>query len=176
MATKVWHVPVRLTTGAVILDQGLSKLGMDEEHAKWFHERAVLVIPRFQEMDPKEFVQLLSAGEIALGSALLGIGVVPPGLAGLGLTAFGGCLTRLYLVAPGTRREGSLGPTQQGIVLVKDSWMLGIGAALVLDALFGRRRRRRARPQRRPGATPRTTTSREARKMRRRPLRRLVTS
>jgi hypothetical protein len=27
MATKLWHVPVRLATGAVILDQGLSKLG-----------------------------------------------------------------------------------------------------------------------------------------------------
>jgi hypothetical protein len=145
MATKLWHVPVRLTTGAVILDQGLSKLGMDEEHAKWYHERAVLVIPQLKQMDPKDFIQLLSAGEIALGSALLGIGLVPPGLAGLGLTAFGGGLTRLYIVAPGTRREGSLGPTQQGIVLVKDSWMLGIGAALVLDALFGRRRKRRRR-------------------------------
>jgi len=27
MATKLWHVPVRLATGAVILDQGLSKHG-----------------------------------------------------------------------------------------------------------------------------------------------------
>jgi hypothetical protein len=145
MATKLWHVPVRLATGAVILDQGLSKLGMDEEHAKWFHERAVLVVPQFKDMDPKDFIQLLSAGEIALGSALLGVGFVPPGLAGLGLTAFGGCLTRLYLVAPGARREGSLGPSQQGIALVKDSWMLAIGAALVLDALFGPRRKRRRR-------------------------------
>jgi hypothetical protein len=148
MATKLWHVPVRLATGAVILDQGLSKLGMDEEHAKWFHERAVIVLPQLEDMDPKDFLQLLSAGEIALGSSLLGIGFVPPGVAGLGLTAFGGSLTRLYLIAPGMRREGSLGPTQQGIALVKDSWMLAIGAALVLDALFGpgpRRKRRRRR-------------------------------
>jgi hypothetical protein len=43
------------------------------------------------------------------------------------------------------RREASLGPSQQGIALVKDSWMLAIGAALVLDALFGPRRRRRRR-------------------------------
>jgi hypothetical protein len=148
MATKLWHVPVRLATGAVILDQGLSKLGMDEEHAKWFHERAVLVYPQLGDVAPKDFVQLLAAGEIALGSSLLGIGLVPPGVAGLGLTAFGGSLTRLYLIAPGMRREGSLGPTQQGIALVKDSWMLAIGAALVLDALFGpgpRRKRRRCR-------------------------------
>jgi len=145
MATKLWHVPVRLATGAVILDQGLSKLGMDEEHAKWFHERAVIVFPQFEAMAPKDFLQLLTAGEIALGASLLGIGLVPPGLAGLGLTAFGGSLTRLYLTAPGMRREGSLGPTQQGIALAKDSWMLAIGAALILDALFGPRRKRRRR-------------------------------
>jgi hypothetical protein len=145
MATKLWHVPVRLATGAVILDQGLSKLGMDEEHAKWFHERAVLVYPQLKDMAPADFVQLLSACEIALGGSLLGIGLVPPGVAGLGLTAFGGSLTRLYLTAPGMRRDGSLAPTQQGITLVKDAWMLAIGAALVLDALFGPRRRRQRR-------------------------------
>jgi hypothetical protein len=33
MATRLWHVPVRLATGAVILDQGLSKLEVDEEAA-----------------------------------------------------------------------------------------------------------------------------------------------
>ncbi len=143
MATRLWHVPVRLATGAVILDQGLSKLEVDEEGAKWFHERAVIVFPQLQDMDPKDFVRLLSTCEIGLGGALLAIGLVPSGLAGLGLSAFAGCLTRLYLTAPGTRREGSLAPSQQGIALVKDIWMLAIGVALVLDAVTGRRRRRR---------------------------------
>ena len=70
-------------------------------------------------------------------------------LAGLGLGAFGGSLTRLYLRAPGTRREGSIAPSQQGIGLVKDSWMLAIGSALVLDAVFGSsgRRGRKRRKQ-----------------------------
>ena len=48
-----------------------------------------------------------------------------------------------YGRAPGTRREGSLAPSQQGIALVKDTWMLAIGVALVLDAVTGRRCRRR---------------------------------
>jgi hypothetical protein len=143
MATKLWHVPVRLATGAIILDQGLSKLGADEDTAKWLHGQAILAFPQFQDMDPKDFVQLLSTCEIALGTALLGIGVVPSSLAGLGLGAFGGSLTRLYLKAPGTRREGTIAPSQQGIGLVKDSWMLAIGTALVLDAVFGSRRKRR---------------------------------
>ena len=145
MATKLWHVPVRLATGAIILDQGLQKLSADEDTARWLHGQASQVFPRFREMDPKEFVQLLSACEIALGASLLGIGFVPSGLAGLGLTLFGGSLTRLYLKAPGTRREGSIAPSQQGIVLAKDSWMLAIGLALVLDGLFGSRGRRRRR-------------------------------
>ena len=143
MATKLWHVPVRLATGAIILDQGLLKLGADDDTAKWLHGQAVQAFPQFADMEPREFVQLLSAGEIALGTALLGIGFVPSSLACLGLGVFGGSLVRLYLRSPGTRREGSVAPSQQGIGLAKDSWMLAIGTALVLDAVFGSRGRRR---------------------------------
>ena len=144
MATKLWHVPVRLATGAIIVDQGLQKLGADEDTASWLHGQATKAFPQFGDMDPKDFVQLLSAGEIALGAALLGIGFVPSSLAGLGLSLFGGSLTRLYLTAPGTRREGSIAPSRQGIGLAKDSWMLAIGVALVLDSVFGRRKRRKS--------------------------------
>jgi hypothetical protein len=143
MATKLWHVPVRLATGAIILDQGLLKLGADEDTVKWLHGQASQAFPQFADMDPKDFVQLLSTCEIALGIGVLGIGFVPSSLAGLGLGAFGGALGRLYLKTPGTRREGSIAPSQQGIGLVKDSWMLAIGAALVLDALFGSGKRRK---------------------------------
>ena len=142
MATKLWHVPVRLATGAIILDQGLLKLKADEDTVKWLHGQAAQAFPQLADMEPKDFVQLLSASEIALGVALLGIGFVPSSLAGLALGAFGGSLTRLYLKTPGTRREGSVAPSQQGVGLAKDSWMLAIGAALVLDAVFGSSRKR----------------------------------
>ena len=143
MATKLWHVPVRLATGAIIVDQGLQKLGADEDTAKWLHGQAVQAFPQFAEMEPKDFVQLLSASEITLGAALLGIGFIPSSLAGLGLSIFAGSLTRLYLTAPGTRREGTVAPSQQGVGLAKDSWMLAIGVALVLDSLFGSRTSRK---------------------------------
>jgi len=142
MATKLWHVPVRLATGAIILDQGLLKLKADEDTVKWLHGQAAQAFPQLADMEPKDFVQLLSASEIALGVALLGIGFVPSSLAGLALGALGGSLTRLYLKTPGTRREGSVAPSQQGVGLAKDSWMLAIGAALVLDAVFGSSRKR----------------------------------
>jgi hypothetical protein len=35
MATKLWHVPVRLATGAI------PRLGADEETARWLHGQAV---------------------------------------------------------------------------------------------------------------------------------------
>ena len=153
MATKLWHVPVRLATGAIILDQGLLKLKADDDTAKWLHGQAVHAFPQFADMEPKEFVQLLSASEIALGSALLGIGLVPSSLAGLALGVFGGSLTRLYLKAPGTRREGTIAPSQQGVGLAKDSWMLAIGTALVLDSVFGSRRKRSRRKAKRKNKT-----------------------
>jgi hypothetical protein len=143
MATKLWHVPVRLATGAVIIDQGLQKLDADEDTVKWLHGQAVVAFPQLADMEPKAFVQLLSACEIGLGAALLGIGFVPSGLAGLGLGLFGGSLTRLYLKAPGTRREGTIAPSHQGIPLVKDSWMLAIGLALLVDGVFGSGARRK---------------------------------
>jgi hypothetical protein len=59
MATKLWRVPVRLATGAVILDQGLLELGADDDTAKWLHGQAVVAFPQFQDMDPKDSVSAL---------------------------------------------------------------------------------------------------------------------
>jgi hypothetical protein len=36
------------------------------------------------------------------------------------------------------RKQGSLFPTQQGIPLAKDAWMMSIGLALVIDDLTDR--------------------------------------
>jgi hypothetical protein len=85
---------------------------------------------------------MLSAGEITVGALLL-TPVVPATVAGLALTTFAGLLARLYLKTPGMREEGSLRPTQQGTPIAKDSWLLAIGTALLLDGLADRRRRRK---------------------------------
>jgi hypothetical protein len=148
MATRLWHVPVRLATGAIILDQGLGKLGANGDTANSLHGRATTAVPSVKDLDSGDFSQILAWTEIGLGTALLAIGIVPSGLAGLGLTAFAGNLTRLYLKEPGNTKEGGLLPTLQGIPLAKDSWMLAIGTALVIDSLVGPRRRRRRRRRR----------------------------
>ena len=60
-------------------------------------------------------------------------------------------------------KEGSLFPTQQGIPLAKDAWMMGIGLGLVIDDLTDRlARRTRACPPsraRRPQTLMRTMVS-----------------
>ncbi|MEA2510502.1 MAG: hypothetical protein QOG21_2584 [Actinomycetota bacterium] len=135
--SKTWQVPVRVATGAFFLNAGWGKRSVPAERAAGLHGFATTAHPEFQSLDPQTFVKLLSSAEIALGAALL-LPVVPEWLAGAGLTAFSAGLMRLYLKAPGLREEGSLRPTEQGIGVSKDSWLLAIGIALLLDSITDR--------------------------------------
>ena len=138
IAAKVRRSPGRLATGAFILNSGIGKWSADEETAGRLHGMAAGTYPFLQNIKPADFAKLLSAGEIALGAALL-LPVVPAALAGAGLTAFSGALLGMYLRTPGLRRERSLRPSQQGVPLAKDVWMLGVGLGLQADALTDRR-------------------------------------
>jgi hypothetical protein len=143
MATKAWHIPVRLATGLFILNEGLSKQDVDAERAEGLHSTAAAAFPQVADIEPERFVKLLSTAEVTLGAALIAVPVVPPILAGLGLLAFSGGLNRLYLKLPGVRADKSIRPTPQGVPLAKDIWLTAIGAALVLDSIFAPRKRRR---------------------------------
>jgi uncharacterized membrane protein YphA (DoxX/SURF4 family) len=142
MAFKAWHIPVRVATGAIILNSGLRKRSVDEETAKGLHGFATTAYPEFEDTPPEKFASMLSAGEITVGALVL-TPVVPTAVAGLALTTFAGMLMRLYLKAPGLREEGSLQPTEQGTAISKDVWMLAIGTALTIDGLTDRRSKRR---------------------------------
>ncbi|WUT00826.1 hypothetical protein OHA46_30865 [Streptomyces sp. NBC_00708] len=119
-------IPPRLATGAFILNSGLGKLKADEATAQGLHGMAANAYPFLGKLEPAKFTRLLACSEIAVGAALL-VPFVPTRLAGLALTGFSGGLFGLYLRTPGMREPGSLRPTQDGIALAKDSWMLGIG-------------------------------------------------
>jgi hypothetical protein len=134
LPVKLRHLPQRIATGAFILNSGIGKLNADEETAAQLHGFAVGTYPFLAKLKPGDFVKLLGGTEIALGAALL-LPVVPSALAGAGLAAFSGGLLGLYVRTPGMRKEGSPLPTQQGIPIAKDVWMLGIGLGLVLDDL-----------------------------------------
>ncbi|MBF8170092.1 hypothetical protein ACFUMJ_13885 [Streptomyces olivaceus] len=134
LPVELRHVAPRLATGAFILNSGLAKRGADEQTAAMMHGMAKSTYPFLGKVEPGKFVRLLSAGEIALGAALL-LPVVPTALAGAGLTAFSAGLLGLYLRTPGMREEGGLRPTQEGTALAKDTWMLGIGIGFVVDGI-----------------------------------------
>ncbi|MFD8824614.1 hypothetical protein ACFV1C_19910 [Streptomyces sp. NPDC059605] len=119
-------VPPRLAIGAFVLNSGLGKLKADAETAQSLHGMACVAYPFLQRIEPERFTRLLAWSEIAVGGTLL-TPFVPTRLAGLALTGFAGGLVGLYLRVPGMREPGSLRPTQNGIPLAKDFWMLGIG-------------------------------------------------
>jgi hypothetical protein len=65
-------------------------------------------------------------------------GTSEEGLAGAALTGFSGSLLSVWWKTPGMHPQGDPRPTQQGIPLAKDVWMLAIGVSLILDALLSK--------------------------------------
>jgi uncharacterized membrane protein YkgB len=128
-------------TGLYFLNSGLSKAGADEATAAQLHGFATGTYPFLGRLDARRFTRLLFVAETAIGVALV-VPVVPAGVAGAALTAFALATLGLYLRTPGLRKEGSLRPTQQGIAISKDIWMVGIGLSLVIDEIAERRSNR----------------------------------
>ncbi|HEX6967437.1 MAG TPA: hypothetical protein VF174_01220 [Micromonosporaceae bacterium] len=145
---KVAHFPLRAAVGAYVLNSGLSKRGLEGEAAESLHGMAAGAFPQFKQMPPQRFTKLLSNAETALGTALL-LPAVPSALAGIGLAGFGAGLVQLYWKTPGMHKPKSPRPTQQGIGLAKDVWLLGAGLTLLLDDLLLRRRFKMTRRTRR---------------------------
>ena len=66
---RLSHVPLRLATGAFILNSGLDKRGLDRDSAAGIQGMAANAIPRLGTMAPEQFGKAVSVGEIALGAA-----------------------------------------------------------------------------------------------------------
>jgi hypothetical protein len=131
LPVKVADLAPRFATGAFILNSGLSKRAEDDATAAHLQAFAAGTYPFLNKLEPRLFARALSAAEMTIGTALL-LPVVPARLAGAGLTAFSTALLGLYLRTPGMRQEHSLRPTEQGIPIAKDAWMLAIGLSLMI--------------------------------------------
>lgn len=138
---KITHMPLRVATGAFILNSGVTKRDVPPEAAAGMQQMAASAMPGVAKMPPEQFGKALSTGEMALGAALL-MPFVPSAVVGAGLTAFGGGLLAMYLNLPGMRQPGSIRPTQEGTALAKDVWLVGAGLTLLLDGLASTVRRR----------------------------------
>ena len=135
------EIAPRISAGAFILNSGLGKRGADEQAAAGMHGFAAGSYPFLKNVPPQQFAKALSTSEIAIGALLLAP-FVPTAVAGAALTAFSGGLLGLYLRTPGLRKPGSLAPTEQGLAIAKDSWLLGIGIGLLTRGTVDREPRR----------------------------------
>lgn len=132
LAAKLRRAPLRLATGAFILNAGIGKMSLDEGTAKYLHGAGAGAYPVLKKVEPTLFAKVLAFSEIGVGTALL-LPIVPAGLAGLALIGFSGALVGMYIRTPGVH-DKYLRPNQEGTALAKDVWMLGTGIALVVDA------------------------------------------
>lgn len=132
-ASMVRRAPIRLASGAYILNAGVGKIRGDAGTAAAIHGMASGAYPFLGKVKPALFLRGLGAWEVALGTALL-VPVVPVGVAGLALTGFAGGLLGLYWRTPGMHEPGDPRPTQQGTAIAKDLWLFGMGVSLLADA------------------------------------------
>jgi uncharacterized membrane protein YphA (DoxX/SURF4 family) len=129
-------VPTRIATGAYITHAGWEKWQGDEQRAQGVHGMAAGAFPFLRALPSPTFLKALAAGELAIGSALL-CPVVPNRLAGMALTGFAGALVTMYLRTEALHKPGSVWPTQAGIGVSKDVWMLAIGLDLLAGPVRG---------------------------------------
>ena len=135
MSIKLRQVPPRLAAGAFFLNSGIEKLSADEETAAKLHGFASGTYPFLGKLKARDFTKILAVSEIAIG-AMLAIPVVPGIVAGAALTAFAGGTVGLYARTPGLRKPGSPLPTENGVPIAKDSWLVGIGLGLIIDDII----------------------------------------
>lgn len=121
---------MRTITGAYILNSGIGKLHLDAEAAAGLQEMAATGIPQLGELDPEVFSKFICASEIGIGASLL-TPFIPRKLAGLALTAFASGMLTMYFRNPAMTEADGIRPSQEGLMLSKDVFMLAIGLALI---------------------------------------------
>jgi len=127
------NIPTRAATGAYLVHTGLEKWKGSEEQAKGVHAMASGAFPFLAKVPPATFLKALSIAEIGTGTALL-TPVVHNKIAGAALSAFASGLITMYLRTSALHEPGSIWPSQAGVAVSKDIWMLGIGLNLISES------------------------------------------
>jgi hypothetical protein len=128
--SKVSTAILRGVSGAFIANSGVGKIGMPAEYSAGVQQAAASGIPALAKLPADKFGTWLGYAETGLGAALLAP-FVPNKIAGAGLTAFGGGLLSMYFRNPENTESDGIRPSQEGMSLAKDVFMLAIGLALM---------------------------------------------
>ena len=121
---------LRGVTGAFITNTGVGKIGMPAEHSAGIQQAAASGIPALAKLPSDKFGSWLGWAETAIGATLLAP-FVPNRVAGAALTAFSGGLLSMYFRNPENTEADGIRPSQEGMALSKDVFMLAIGLALM---------------------------------------------
>lgn len=121
---------LRAVPGAFIVNSALGKLGADAETSAGMQQMAASGIPALKNLPSDQFGKILGASELAVGGALLSP-FVSNRLAGAALSAFGAGLLTMYFKNDSMTESDGIRPSQEGIPLAKDSWLVAMGAALI---------------------------------------------
>ena len=139
---SIVQIPLRLATGAFILNSGLNKRGLEEEQAAGLRDMGAAGVPALAKMSPAQFKQFIVASEIGVGGTLL-FPLVPGWMAGAALTAFSGGLLSMYLNTPSMTEQDGIRPSQEGTGVAKDVFLAGSGLAIMADSVTNRPGKRR---------------------------------
>lgn len=123
-------VALRAIPGLFILNSGVGKIGMPAEASAGTQEFAASGIPALKKLPADKFGSILGWSEAAVGGAMLAP-FVSNRLAGIGVTALGAGLLTLYFNNEGNTKDDGIRPTDEGISLAKDSWLVAIGLGLI---------------------------------------------
>lgn len=105
-------------TGAFIANSGVGKIGMPAEYSAGVQQAAASGIPALAKLPSDKFGTWLGYAETAIGAAL---------------TAFSGGLFSMYFRNPENTEADGIRPSQEGMALSKDVFMLAIGLALMIQ-------------------------------------------
>lgn len=120
--------------GAFIANSGIGKLSADAETSAGLQQFAATGIPAVKKLPKDQFAKILGGAEVALGGALLSP-FVSNKLAGTALTAFGAGLLSMYFRNDNMTLSDGIRPSEEGLALSKDSWLVALGAGLIaMDA------------------------------------------
>jgi hypothetical protein len=133
-----WWWPLRITFGLFFLHTALAKRELDERGKKDLHRFAKAAYPPLNKLTPAQFVAGMKVAETTVAGSLL-VPVVPAPVGAAALTAFGAGLLGTYARVPGLRRDGSIRPTEFGLSIAKDSWMVAAGTTVLLEAWLAHR-------------------------------------
>ncbi|WIM68339.1 hypothetical protein QP027_02760 [Corynebacterium breve] len=127
---SISEIALRAIPGALIVNSGVGKLQLPAEVSHGLHQAATSGIKAIEKLPADSFARNLGIAEIGVGGALLAP-FIPSRLAGAALTTFGAGLMTMYFNNDENTEADGIRPSQAGLSLAKDSWLVAIGLGLM---------------------------------------------